>query len=296
MAKRGAQAGRPTRQGGQVRQVRQVRQPAPAQPAGQPQRKPTARQQRRQRRQYVESGGLLQGYAPKWVLRISYLGLAGAILCAAVIVVVLVVLPLSFRDLDWPSRVIAAVAWALPIGFAASFLLPGWRLARKDLRAEPTVIQGQLMGSSPVSTSFGLGMLMVKTRGSAAQQQYLVSTEKLARVPGNQVPVLVTMTPNLHHVKSIGIVGQRLAPRPEQPVPAVMGRLRLLPIATPVGICLGAIVGTLVIALLPIENWLLHAILTFLVGAALAAGIYGLTFLIQRRLYAQVQALLPGGM
>lgn len=294
MAKRGAQAGRPTRQGGTVRQVRQVRPAAPAQPAGQPQQKQTPRQQRRQRQQFVESGGLLQGYAPERVIRVAYLGLAGAVVCVAVMIVILLVLPLALHHLDWPTRAVAAVAWVLPIGFAASFLLPGWRLARKDLKAEPTLVQGQLMGASPVSTSFGLGMLMVKTR-NAGTQQFLVATEKLARVPGNQVPVLVTMTPNLHHVKSVGIVGQRLAPRPEQPVPAVLGRLRLLPIATPAGISLGAIVGTLVVAVLPIGNWLLHAILALLVGAALAAGIYGLSVLVQRRLYAEVQALLPGG-
>ena len=294
MAKRGAQAGRPTRQGGTVRQVRQARPAAPAQPARQPQQKQTPKQQRRQRQQYVESGGLLQGYAPERVIRVAYLGLAGAVVCVAMMIVILLVLPLALPHLDWPTRAIAAVAWVIPIGFAASFLLPGWRLARKDLKAEPTVVQGQLMGASPVSTSFGLGMLMVKTRNSGTQQ-FLVATEKLARVPGNQVPVLVTMTPNLHHVKSVGIVGQRLAPRPEQPIPQVLSRLRLLPIATPGGISLGAIVGTLAVALLPIQNWLLHAILTLLAGAALAAGIYGLSVLVQRRLYAEVQALLPGG-
>ncbi len=242
----------------------------------------------------MEQGGLLQGYAPERVLRIAYLGLGGAIVCLAVIFVILFVLPLAFPHLDWPTRSIAAIAWLVPIGFAGSFLLPGWRLARKDLKAEPTVIQGQLMGASPVSTSFGLGMLMVKTRNSGTQQ-FLVSTDKLARVPGNQVPVLVTMTPNLHYVRSVGIVGQRLAPRPEQPVPKVLGRLRLLPILTPAGISLGAIVGTLVVALLPIDNWLLHAIVTLLAGAALGAGIYGISFLVQRRMYAEVQALLPGG-
>ena len=238
---------------------------------------------------------MLQGYPPERVIRVAYFGLGGAIVCFAVMLVILFVLPLAFHHLDWPTRTIAAVAWLVPVGFAASFLLPGWRLARKDLKAEPTVIQGQLVGSSPVSTSFGLGMLMVKIRNSGTQQ-FLVSTEKLARVPGNQVPVLVTMTPNLHYVKSVGIVGQRLAPRAEQPVPKVLGRLRWLPIATPAAISLGAIVGTMVIALLPISNWLLHAILTLLVGAALAAGMYGLTYLVQRRLYAEVQALMPGGM
>lgn len=298
MAKRGAQA-RSTRPGGPTQQVRQVRpQAATRQAPGarpQAQQKQTPKQQRRQRQQYVESGGLLQGYAPKRVIQVTYIAAAGALVCVAAIVVILFVLPMVFHDLDWATRAVAAVAWVIPIAFAASFLVPGWRLARKDLKGEPTVVQGQLMGASPVSTSFGLGMLMVKTRNQGTQQ-FLVPTEKLARIPGNQVPVLVTMTPNLHHVKSVGIVGQRLAPRPEQPVPEVLNRLRLLPIATPAAISLGAIVGTLVVALLPIGNQILHVILTFVAGAALGAGIYGLSVLVQRRLYAEVQALLPGGM
>lgn len=277
-----------------MRPPQQAAQLARAGGQGQTQTKQTPKQQRRQRQQYVESGGLLQGYSPQRVMRIAYVGVAGAVLCVAAIAVILFVLPMAFPHLDWPTRAVAAVAWVIPIGFGASFLYPGWRLARKDLKAEPTVVQGQLMGASPVSTSFGLGMLMVKTRGSGTQQ-FLVSTEKLARVPGNQVPVLVTMTPNLHHVRSVGIVGQRLAPRPEQPIPKLMNRLRILPIATPAAISLGGIVGTIVVALLPIGNWLLHSLLALLVGAALAAGVFGLFTLVQRRLYAEVQAMLPGG-
>lgn len=277
-----------------MRPPQQAAQLARAGGQGQTQTKQTPKQQRRQRQQYVESGGLLQGYSPQRVMRIAYVGVAGAVLCVAAIAVILFVLPMAFPHLDWPTRAVAAVAWVIPIGFGASFLYPGWRLARKDLKAEPTVVQGQLMGASPVSTSFGLGMLMVKTRGSGTQQ-FLVSTEKLARVPGNQVGVLVTMTPNLHHVRSVGIVGQRLAPRPEQPIPKLMNRLRILPIATPAAISLGGIVGTIVVALLPIGNWLLHSLLALLVGAALAAGVFGLFTLVQRRLYAEVQAMLPGG-
>jgi hypothetical protein len=292
MAKRGAQAGRPTRQGGQVRQqVRQVR--PKAAPSAQAQQPTSGKAQRRQRQQYVQSGGLLQGYAPERIVRLAYAGLAGAVLCVVIMAVIILVVPLALHDLDWPTRVAAALAWIVPIGFGASFLLPGYQLARKDLKAEPIIVQGQLQGASPVSTSFGLGMLMVKTRGGT--EQLLVPSERLQRVPGNQVPVMVTLTPNLRHVRNVGIMGPRMVGRPDQPIPDIVKRMRLLPIATPVALSLGAIIGADVIAFLPIGNWLLHVILSVLVGAALAAGVYGLSFLLQRRMYAQVQTLLPGG-
>jgi hypothetical protein len=261
-------------------------------PAAQPPASPKA--QRRQRREYVQTGGLLKGYAPERIVRLTYVGLAGAVLCAVIMFVIIAVLPLTLHDLDWPTRIAAAAAWVVPIAFGASFMLPAYSLARKDLKAEPIVIQGQLQGASPVSTSFGLGMLMVKTRGGT--DQLLVPSERLARVPGNQVPVMVTLTPNLRHVRSVGIMGPRMVGRPEQPVPEVLRRMRLLPIVTPAALCAGAIVGADVIAFLPIGNWVLHVIVTVLVGAALAAGVYGLSFLVQRRLYAQVQSLMPGGM
>ena len=104
---------------------------------------------------------------------------------------------------------------------------------------------------------------------------------------------MVTLTPNLRHVRNVGIMGPRMVGRPDQPIPDIVKRMRLLPIATPVALSLGAIIGADVIAFLPIGNWLLHVILTVLVGAALAAGVYGLSFLLQRRMYAQVQTLLP---
>ena len=81
------------------------------------------------------------------------------------------------------------------------------------------MVQGQLQGASAISTSFGLGMLMLKTRGG--QEQYLVPPDKLAKVPGNQVTVMVSVTPNLRHVRSVGIMGQRLMPRADAPVPEV---------------------------------------------------------------------------
>jgi hypothetical protein len=81
--------------------------------------------------------------------------------------------------------------------------------------------------------------------------------------------------------------------RVEPPVPQVMRRLQLLPVLTPAALALGAVVGDDAIALAPISSPLLHATLAALVGAILAAGIYGISFLLQRRMMTEVQSMVP---
>src|SRR5215471_15647995 len=268
----------------QVRQVRQVRPkniPAPAAGGG---------DQRKQRERYVQSGGMLQGYAPETVVRIGYIAGAAAIGCLLIAALIALFLPYS-----WLMKGVAAAVWVVPIVLGLSFIVPGFRLALKDRKAEPTLLQGQLMGASEVSTSIGLGMLMVKTRGGRVEQ-YLVTPDRLARVPGNQVNVMLTVTPNLRHVRSVGVMGQRMMGRPDQPIPPVLKRLRLLPIVTPVALAAAAIIGVDAIALVPLRPELAHVLAAVLVGAALAGAVFGVSHLIQRRLYTEVQALMPGGL
>lgn len=272
----------------QSKQVRrqQVRQVRPKLPTAATQ--PTAAQQKRQRERYVQSGGLLQGYAPEFVIRLGYYAAGVTVLCVVIGLGLLFLLPYG-----WPVRIAAALAWIVPIAFLASFVVPGWQLARKDLKAEPRLAQGNLLGASAVSTSLGLGMLMVQTRGGT--EQYLVPPEKLAKVPGNQVPVVITVTPNLKHVRSVGVMGQRLVPRPEPPVPDVVRRLRLLPIATPLALAVAVILGDDIVSLLPLMPDILHAALAIIVGAILGGAVYGASFLLQKRMYSEVQGLMPGG-
>src|SRR5207248_5454030 len=125
--------------------------------------------------------------------------------------------------------------------------------------------------------SLGLGMLMLKTRGG--NEQYLVTPEKLSKVPGNQVTVMMNVTPNLRHVRSLAVMGQRMVGRPEQPVPEVLRRLRLLPIVTPVALAAAAIVGDDAVAAAPIPGDVVHAALAIAVGAALAGAVYGASVL-----------------
>jgi hypothetical protein len=268
----------------QVRQVRQqMRKVQPKAAASN-----AAGATRKQRERFVQAGGMLQGYAPDQVMRIGYISVAVAVVCVLVIAILLVFVPPIY---GWPDAVAASIAWVLPIALLASFVAPGFRLALKDRKAEARLVQGQLVGASSVSTSMGLGMMMVQTRGGV--EQYLVPPARLKQVPGNQVNVVLTVTPNLRHVRSVGVMGQRMVGRVEPPVPAVMRRLQLLPLVTPLGLALGAVIGDDAIAMAPIGPSLLHPVVAVLVGAALAGAVYGVSFLLQRRMMTEVQALIP---
>jgi hypothetical protein len=268
----------------QMRQVRQqVRQVQPK--AGSA---TTPGQTRKQRERYVQAGGMLQGYAPDFVIRMGYIAVAVGVVSVLIIAACLIFIPPIY---GWPDAIAASLAWVLPIALLASFIAPGFRLAQKDRKAEAKLVQGQLVGASSVSTSIGLGMMMVQTRGGV--EQYLVAPARLKQVPGNQVNVVLTVTPNLRHVKSVGVMGQRMVGRVEPPVPPVMKRLQLLPLLTPVALTLGAVIGDDAVALSPINPSLLHATLAVLAGAALGAAVYGVSFLLQRRMMTEVQALVP---
>ena len=268
----------------QMRQVRQqVRQVQPKAGSG-----TTPGQTRKQRERYVQAGGMLQGYAPDFVIRMGYIAVAVGVVCLLAIAACLIFIPPIY---GWPDAIAASLAWLLPIALLASFVAPGFRLALRDRKAEGKLVQGQLVGASSVSTSIGLGMMMVQTRGGV--EQYLVAPARLKQVPGNQVNVVLTVTPNLRHVKSVGVMGQRMVGRVEPPVPPVMRRLQLLPLLTPVALTLGAVIGDDAVALAPINPSLLHAALAVLAGTALGAAVYGESFLLQRRMMTEVQALVP---
>jgi hypothetical protein len=243
---------------------------------------------RKQRERFVQAGGMLQGYAPEFVIRLGYISIAVAVVCVLAAAACLAFLHGPY---GWEVAIVAAIVWVLPIALIASFIAPGFRLALKDRKAEPKLIQGQLVGASSVSTSMGLGMMMVQTRGGV--EQFLVPPARLKQVPGNQVNVILTITPNLRHVRSVGVMGQRMVGRVEPPVPPVMRRLQLLPVLTPLGLAVGAILGDDAVALSPISPSWFHAILAAAVGAVLAVGIYGISYLMQRRMMDEVQALVP---
>src|SRR4029077_18197818 len=133
---------------------------------------------RKQRERYVEAGGMLQGYAPDFVVRLGYIAVGIAVACLIVMAVLILVLRPLY---GWADAIAAAIAWLLPIALLASFVAPGFRLALKDRRAEANRFQGQLTGPSTVSNSMGLGLLMLQTRGGS--EQYLVPPARLKQIP-----------------------------------------------------------------------------------------------------------------
>ena len=274
----------------QVRQVRkQVKhvKPKPAAAAGTP---AGGQAQRRQRERYVEEGGLLRGREPEWVLRLGYVSAAVAV-AAILIAIELILGPVAPRGL--PVRIVAGIIWLLPIVLLVSFVAPGIRLAYRDRSAPATIVQGQLLGASSVSQSLGLGMIMLKTRGG--NETFLVPPDKLTRVPGNVVQVMLSITPNLRYVRSVSVMGQRQVARPEPPMPPSLHRLLQLQVLTPVALAAGAVLGDDVVAFIPMAPDALHAVAALVGAIVLGGGAFGASFLYQRRLTAEVQALVPGG-
>jgi hypothetical protein len=90
-------------------------------------------------------------------------------------------------------------------------------------------------------------------------------------------------------------MGQRMMPRQQPPVPEVLNRIRLLPIVTPAVLAAAAILGDDVVAFLPISGDVVHALAALLAGVVLGGGTYAVSFLFQRRLQTQLQAMVPGG-
>ena len=274
----------------QVRQVRkQMKQVKPkAAPAASSAASGSA--QRRQRERYVESGGLLRGRDPEWVIRLGYITAGISVLCI-LIAIELILGPVAPHGLG--VRIVAALAWLVPVVILVSFVAPGVRLAFKDRSAQASVVQGQLLGASSVSDSLGLGMLMLKTRGG--NESYLVAPEKLTKVPGNVVQVMLSVTPNLRHVRSLSVMGQRQVSRPEPPMPPALARLLRLQLVTPLALAAAVVFGDDLVAFIPLSQEALHAVAALVAALLVGAAVFGAFFLYQRRLTAQVQALVPPG-
>src|ERR1700674_3958214 len=101
----------------QMRQVRQqVRQVQPK--AGSA---ATPGQTRKQRERFVQAGGMLQGYAPDFVVRLGYIAVGIAVACVLIIAAILIFVP---RFYGLPVAVAASIAWLLPIALLASFIGP----------------------------------------------------------------------------------------------------------------------------------------------------------------------------
>lgn len=227
---------------------------------------------------------MLEGYSPATVIRLTLYLAAYQVVLLVVGVALAVVFP------DLAVKILTALFFTLAIAIPGTLVWPALVLALRDRKATPEFIQGQMVGASPVSTVFGLGLLQVRTR--QATQSVNIERKLLRQVPQNQVQVAVRLTPNLRHVSSLQVIGPRMAGGIPTEVPPQFRQAERFPLYA-IGGAYGGIFGVgLVLLLLPLNGalWPVH-VLVVVVGMALAAlASRLLTSFAQKRLEASLGA------
>jgi hypothetical protein len=226
---------------------------------------------------------MLEGYSPARVIRLSlYL----AVFQVALLIVG-VILFLLFKDL--PLRLEDALVFLVAIVVPGTLIWPALVLALRDRKASPDLVQGQMVSAAPVSTVYGLGMLQIRTRQKDA---YLnVERRLLKQIPQNQVQVAARVTPNLHHVASLQVMGPRYGGNVPTEIPEQFRYAERFPLIA-LGGTYAAVFGLgLVMLVLPLYGsvlWLHLLLVPGVMAVAAVAARFILQFL-QKRLEAQLQ-------
>lgn len=225
---------------------------------------------------------MLEGHSPSTVIRVTtYLG-AFQLFLLVVGVALVLLLP------DIPLKVLDGLVFILAVVVPGTLVWPALVLALRDRRAQPELIQGQMMGASPVSMTYGLGMLMVRTRQREVQVN--IDRKLLRQVPQNQVQVAVRVTPNLHYVSSLQVMGPRLAGGVPTDVPEKFRFAERFPILA-IALTYAGVFGIgIVLLVAPIPSSLL-AVHLVVVPAGMAAAALAARYLTQwyqRRLERQL--------
>ena len=226
---------------------------------------------------------MLEGHNPKTVIRLAtYLGIYQGVL-----LVVAVGLGLLLRP--WPLDVEDGLLFLLAIIVPGTLVWPALVLALRDRKAPVEMVQGQMVGASPVSMTYGLGMLYLKTR--QGQKQMNIERRLLKQIPQNQVQVIARITPNLHHVAGLQVLGPRMGAGVPTDVPEQFKFAERFPIYA-IGGAYAAVFGVgLILLLLPLYGALLpvHILLVpiGMAGAALIAR-FATTYY-QKRLQARLE-------
>lgn len=228
---------------------------------------------------------MLEGHSPRTVIRLS-LYLAGYQL-----LLLLAGIGLFLLFGDWPLKVLDAVVFLLAVIIPGTLVWPALVLALRDRKATPELIQGQMIGASPLSTVYGLGLLQVRTR--QAQAQLNIERRLLRSVPQNQVQVALRVTPNLRHVSSLQVIGPRFAAGVPVDVPDQYRSAERFPILALIGAYGGVFGLGLILLVLPLYGQLLWLHL-LLVPAGMAGAALAARFLTQRY-QRKLEATLTGG-
>lgn len=225
---------------------------------------------------------MLDGHAPSTVFRLA------SYLAVFQLALLLVGAGLFFILPDLPLKIEDALVFLLAAIVPGTLVWPALVLAWRDRKAPVELIQGQMMGASPVSMTYGLGMLYVKTR--QRELQLNIPRKLLRQVPQNQVQVAVRMTPNLRHVASLQVMGPRMAGGVPTEVPEQFRFAERFPILA-IALTYAGVFGMGIIFLcIPLGTALLpiHLVLVPIGMAAAALGARYLTQFFQHRLEAQL--------
>jgi hypothetical protein len=226
---------------------------------------------------------MLEGYSPATVIRITLYLAAFQV----ALIVVGVILFLLFKDL--PLKLEDVLLFVVAAIVPGTLVWPALVLALRDRKATPELIQGQMISAAPVSTVYGLGMLQVRTRQRDA---YLNIERRLLKlVPQNQVQVAARVTPNLHYVASLQVMGPRMGGNIPAEVPEQFRWAERFPIIALAGTYAAVFGLGLLILVLPLYGPLLWLHL-LLVPAVMALAAVAARFAIrwyQKRLEAQLQ-------
>jgi hypothetical protein len=226
---------------------------------------------------------MLEGHNPKTVIRLSvYLAAYQAVLLVLAIGLGLLLRP-------WPLDVEDALLFLLAIIVPGTLVWPALVLALRDRKAQVEMIQGQMVGASPVSMTYGLGMLYIKTR--QGQRQLNIERRLLKSIPQNQVQVIARVSPNLHHVAGVQVLGPRMGASVPPEVPEQFRTAERFPLYAVGGAYAGVFGVGLVLLLLPLYGPLLplHIVAVPLGMAAAALIARYLTTFYQKRIQASLE-------
>lgn len=225
---------------------------------------------------------MLEGHSPATVIRVS--AYVGGFQLGLVLVAVL----LAFLLPDLPLKLLTGLVFLAAIVIPGTLVWPALLLAIRDRKAPPELIQGQMVGASPVSMVYGLGMLYLRTR----QREMQVNIERrlLRQVPQNQVQIAVRVTPNLRHVSSLQVMGPRMGGNVPTEVPEKFRFAERFPLVA-IGGAYGAVFGLgiiLLVAPLPRDLVWLHLLIVPLGMALAAVAARFITQWYQKRLEARL--------
>jgi hypothetical protein len=226
---------------------------------------------------------MLEGHNPRTVIRLSvYLAIYQAVL-------VLIGAGLAVFLRPWPLDVEDALLFLLAVIVPGTLVWPALVLALRDRKAQVEMVQGQMVGASPISMTYGLGMLYIKTR--QGQKQLNIERRFLKQIPQNQVQVIARVSPNLHHVAGVQVMGPRIGSSVPSEIPEQYRTAERFPVYA-IGGAYVAVFGLgLILLLLPLYGPLLpvHILAVPLGMAAAALAARYATSFYQKRLQASLE-------